>query len=232
MRARRTSGSEGGAGKRSGRKVATAPRSDPTTSRSARPAGWCRWRPSWRPAWRRPASGACSGSSSPPGTTRARPGRPSSGRSWSAAWRASGWSSATTIGAWSRPSTSSSSGPPGSAAGSTSPGTPRTSSRARPGGWSRPSSGRSSSSPTRPRPGPSCGGWSTVSRAASRPSPTCSSVPETDLLVHFTFPDSHRRQIRIDQPARAAQQGDPGVGLVHAGRAATVARTVGDRAAA
>ena len=34
------------------------------TSRSARRAGWCRWRRSSRPAWRRPASGGCWASSS------------------------------------------------------------------------------------------------------------------------------------------------------------------------
>ena len=43
---------------------------------------------------------------------------------------------------------------------------------------------------------------------ASRRSPSCSTEAEADLLAHFTFPESHRRQIRSHQPARAAQQGD------------------------
>ena len=31
---------------------------------------------------------------------------------------------------------------------------------------------------------------------------------EADLLAHFAFPESHRRQIRSHQPPGAAQQGD------------------------
>jgi hypothetical protein len=52
---------------------------------------------------------------------------------------------------------------------------------------------------------------------------------EPDLLTHFGLPQLTGTRSR-DQPARAAQQGDPRDGLVRAGRAATAARTVGDRA--
>jgi transposase-like protein len=55
---------------------------------------------------------------------------------------------------------------------------------------------------------------------------------EPDLLAHFTFPELHRSRIRSTNPQGAAQQGDPSVGMVQAGRAATAARTVGDRAEA
>ncbi len=34
---------------------------------------------------------------------------------------------------------------------------------------------------------------------------------EPDLLAHFTFPDSHRRQIRSTNPLERLEQGDPGV---------------------
>lgn len=55
---------------------------------------------------------------------------------------------------------------------------------------------------------------------------------EPDLLGHFNLPRGPSTADPEREPAGAAPQGDPGVALVRAGRAATAARTVGDRAEA
>ena len=60
-------------------------------------------------------------------------------------------------------------------------------------------------------------------RCSPRPSVTAS--PTSRSRAHWQPDPEH-------EPARAAQQGDPGVALVPAGRTATAARTVGDRAEA
>ena len=196
-------------------------------------AGSCRWRPSSRSGSRPTGERRVLGSRARRrATTRARPGRRSSAGWSSAASTGSGSSSATTTRASSRPSGSSSWARAGSAAGSTSPATPRTSCPVARGAWSPPPSGSCSSSPTRHRPA--------TSAPASSP-PWSHAIPavaglladaEPDLLTHFTFPELHRSRIRSTNPPGAAQQGDPGVELVPAGRTATAARTVGDRAAA
>ena len=60
-------------------------------------------------------------------------------------------------------------------------------------------SGASSSSPTStPRPS-SSGGWPTAWPHASRVAALLTEA-EPDLLVHFTFPEAHRRQIRSTNP--------------------------------
>ncbi len=49
-------------------------------------------------------------------------------------------------------------------------------------------------------PRPARAGSSTASRRASRRSPTLLAEAEPDLLAHFTFPETHRRQIRSTNP--------------------------------
>ena len=80
--------------------------------------------------------------------------------------------------------------------------------RAPPGAWSPRPSARSSSSPTRPRPGSSAAGSSTAFAPRFPAVAELLADAEADLLAHFTFPETHRRQIREHQPAGAAQQGD------------------------
>ncbi len=182
--------------------------STPPTSRSARPAGWCRWRPWSRPAWRRPASGGCWASSSPPATTRAAPGRPSSAGSSSAASTASASSSATTTAglvkavreqllgaAWQRCRVH--------FTRNAQDLVPRVA-----GAWSPRPSGSSSSSPTRPRPASSSAGSSTASGRASRPSPSCSTERRARPARPLHVPRAPPPPDPLDQPAGAAQQGD------------------------
>ena len=179
------------------------------TSRSARAAGSCRWRRSWRSAWPRPASAGSWGSSWPPATTRAAPGRP-----FLRALVERGLAGVRLV--ISDAHRGLVDGRPRAA--------PRRGLAALPGALH----------PQRPGPRPARRARSMVAighpddlRAARRGSPRGAAAAggrrprprfpavaellteaEPDLLVHFTFPETHRRQIREHQPPGAAEQGD------------------------
>ena len=96
---------------------------------------------------------------------------------------------------------SSSWGEPGSAAGCTSRATPRTSCHARPQSMVATVDPLDLRAARRARrPGPSCGGSSTASRPSFPAVADLLTGAEADLLVHFTFPETHRRQIRSTNP--------------------------------
>ena len=137
------------------------------------------------------------------------PGPPSSGRSSSAASTASASSSATTT----RPRQGRPRAAPGrglaAVPGPLHPQRPGPRAALGPEHGRDARSGRSSSSPTRRSAREQLG---RVDRRASEPRfPAVADLladAEADLLAHFAFPETHRRQIRSHQPARAAQQGD------------------------
>ena len=68
------------------------------------------------------------------------------------------------------------------------------------GAWSPRPSGSCSSSPTRPRPGSSSTGSSTGSGPRFAAVAELLADAEPDLLAHFAFPETHRRQIRSTNP--------------------------------
>ena len=162
--------------------------------------GSCRWRRWSRSGSRPPGSAGSWASSSPPATTRAAPGRRFIRSLVERGLRGVRLVISDDHAGSSRRSASSSWARPGSGAGSTSPATPRTSCPRARGAWSRRPSGSCSSSPTRARPAAS-------STRSSTPSPPrfprvaeLLTDAEPDLLAHFAFPETHRRQIRSTNP--------------------------------